>query len=330
MSDQEFKATRDGFGEAILELGQANEKIVVLCADLAESLRLEKFRETFPSRFIECGVAEQNMMSIGAGLALTNRIPFISSFAAFNPGRNLDQLRVAVYSSLNIKVIGGHAGISTGEDGATHQALEDIGIAAALPEMTVVVPADSKQAATLTKQIAEIDGPCYLRLGRKKLKPIDSFVQVPITKLNQAQILKNGSELSIFACGLMVQESLQAAIELEKIGLSVEVINLHTIKPLDEESILKSAAKTKAVIVASEHEINSGLNALVIQTLSKAMGKELRKPIAIESIGTDDTFGESGKDEQLLHKYGLDYLGIINKVKLVLEKKKNLNTRLTK
>lgn len=319
------QATRDGFGAAILELGQENEQVVVLCADLRESLRLDKFAKNFPSRYVECGVAEQNMMSVGAGLALAGKIPFIASFATFNPGRNLDQLRVAVYSGLNIKVVGGHAGLSTGEDGATHQALEDLGIVCSLPKMTVVVPADSEQAKILTKQIAAHDGPCYLRLGRKKLEAISDFVSTPEIELGKAQVLKRGSDLSIFACGLMVQESLKAAFEVEKLGVKVEVINLHTLKPLDEGSIIKSANKTGAVIVASEHEINSGLNSLVIQAIAKAAGKEIQKPIAIESIGTTD-FGESGKDSDLLRKYGLDYLGIIKKIKLVLEKKKKLNS----
>jgi transketolase len=312
----------------MIELGQVNEQVVVLCADLNESLRLDKFKENFPDRFIQCGVAEQNMMGVGAGIALAGKIPFIASFAAFNPGRNLDQLRVAVYSGLNIKIIGGHAGLSTGEDGATHQALEDIGITCALPKMTVVVPADNEQALILTKQIAAHNGPCYLRLGRKKLEAISSFVELSEIKIGKAQVLKEGKDLSIFACGLMVQESLKAALELEKIGLSVEVVNLHTIKPLDEEAIIKSVAKTGAAIIAAEHEINSGLNSLVIQSIAKAAGKQLQKPIAIESIGTEDTFGESGKDSDLLHKYGLDYLGIIKKTKLVLEKKKKLNLRL--
>ncbi len=325
MNNEELKATRDGFGKAIFELGQTNEQVVALCADLSESIKLNKFKENFPDRFVECGVAEQNMMGVGAGLALAGKIPFIASFAVFNPGRNLDQLRLAVYSGLNIKVIGAHAGLSTGEDGATHQALEDLGIVCALPKMTVVVPADSKQAEILTKQIAAHNGPCYLRLGRKKLETISSFVNPSETKLGKAQILKEGKDLSIFACGLMVQEALKAASELEKMGLHVEVINLHTLKPLDEESIIKSIAKTGAAIIAAEHEINSGLNSLVIQTIAKAVGDQLQKPIAIESIGMENTFGESGKDEELLCKYGLDYLGIIKKTKLVLEKKKKLN-----
>ncbi|MBU1033883.1 transketolase family protein [Patescibacteria group bacterium] len=322
---QELKATRDGFGNAILELGQENDQIVVLCADLNESLRLDKFKEFFPNRFIECGVAEQNMMSVGAGLALGGKIPFIASFAVFNPGRNLDQLRVAVYSGLNIKVIGGHAGISTGEDGATHQALEDLGIVCSLPKMIVVVPADSKQAEILTKEIATQNGPCYLRLGRKKLEPIDDFIKSPKTELGKAQVLKEGKDLSIFACGLMVQEALKASIELEKLGLSVEVINLHTLKPLDEEAIIKSVNKTGAAIVAAEHEISSGLDSLVIQTIVKAQGDSLNKVIAIESLGTE-TFGESGKDEELLKKYGLDCLGICKKAKSVMIKKKKLNS----
>ncbi|AKM81533.1 MAG: Transketolase central region [Candidatus Pacebacteria bacterium GW2011_GWF2_38_9] len=325
MDKQELKATRDGFGNAILELGQENDQIVVLCADLNESLRLDKFKEFFPNRFIECGVAEQNMMSVGAGLALAGKIPFIASFAVFNPGRNLDQLRVAVYSGLNIKVIGGHAGISTGEDGATHQALEDLGIVCSLPKMIVVVPADSKQAEILTKEIATQNGPCYLRLGRKKLESIDDFIKSPKTELGKAQVLKEGKDLSIFACGLMVQEALKASIELEKLGLSVEVINLHTLKPLDEEAIIKSVNKTGAAIIAAEHEISSGLDSLVIQTIVKAQGDSLNKVIAIESLGTE-TFGESGKDEELLKKYGLDCLGICKKAKSVMIKKKKLNS----
>lgn len=325
MSSTILKATRDGFGEAILKLSQENEQVVVLCADLRESLRLDKFAKNFPNRYVECGVAEQNMMGIGAGLALAGKIPFIASFAVFNPGRNLDQLRVAIYSGLNIKVVGGHAGLSTGEDGATHQALEDLAITCALPKITVVVPADSQQSQILTEQISAHNGPCYLRLGRKKLEAINDFVKVPEIKIGKAQVLKEGTDLSIFACGLMVQESLKAAFEVKKLGIEVEVINLHTLKPLDEKAIVESANKTGAVIVASEHEINSGLNSLVIQTIAKATGKEIKKPIVIEGIGTED-FGESGKDSDLLRKYGLDYLGVIKKIKLVLEKKKKLNS----
>jgi len=320
-----LKATRDGFGEAILKLGQENEQVVVLCADLRESLRLDKFAKNFPNRYVECGVAEQNMMGVGAGLALAGKIPFITSFATFNPGRNLDQLRVAVYSGLNIKVVGGHTGLSTGEDGATHQALEDLSIVCSLPKMTVVVPADSEQSRILTEQIAAHNGPCYLRLGRKKLEAINDFVKAPEIKLGKAQILTEGTDLSIFACGLMVQESLKAAFEVEKLDIKVEVVNLHTLKPLDKESIINSANKTGAVIVACEHEINSGFNSLVIQAIAKSAGSEIQKPIAIESIGTED-FGESGKDSDLLRKYGLDYLGIIKKIKLVLEKKKKLQS----
>lgn len=323
MNSTVLKATRDGFGEVMLKLGQENEQIVVLSADLSESLRLDKFAQNFPKRYIECGVAEQNMMSVGAGLALASKIPFITSFAAFNPGRNLDQLRVATYSDLNIKIIGGHAGLSTGEDGATHQALEDLAIVCALPNMTVVVPADSEQSQILTKQIALHNGPCYLRLGRKKLEAINDFVDSPETILGKAQVLLEGEDLTIFTCGLMVQESLKAALEVQKLGIKAEVINLHTLKPLDKKAIIQSANKTGAAIVASEHEINSGLNSLVVQTIAKASGEEIFRPIAIESIGTEG-FGESGKDNDLLRKYGLDYLNIIKKIKSILEKKKKL------
>lgn len=324
-SNQELKATRDGFGEAMLILGESNPQVVALSADLSESLRLDKFKENFPDRFFECGVAEQNMMGVGAGLALAGKIPFITSFAVFNPGRNLDQLRVAVYSGLNIKVVGGHAGLSTGEDGATHQSLEDIGMMAALPKMTVVVPADSEQARELTLAIVKHQGPCYLRLGRKKIEMLTDFGKVPPLELGKAQVLKTGTDLSIFTCGLMVQEALKAAKELTKINLSVEVINLHTIKPLDERAIINSVQKTGAMLTAAEHEVTSGFNALVIQAVSKELGNKLNKPVVMEAMGTENTFGESGKDSNLLKKYNLNYLEMIKKVKLLLLKKKSLS-----
>lgn len=326
MSENKLQATRDGFGEAMLQLGTENQQVVALCADLSDSLRLDKFKKSFPSRYVECGVAEQNMMSVGAGLALAKKIPFIASFAVFNPGRNLDQLRVATYSELNIKVVGGYAGFGNGGDGATHQAFEDLAIMSSLPKMTVLVPADAKQAHELTLLASQVEGPCYLRLGRVELEPLDKFAKIEKVSIGQAQILKKGQDLSIFATGLMVQEALKASLELEKIGMSVEVLNFHTIKPLDHQAIIKSSQKTQAVIVAAEHEINSGLTSLVAQSITQAMGREINQAVAMESIGMENSFGESAKNEDLLKKYKFNYLEIIRKAKLVLNKKKRINS----
>lgn len=325
MSEIKLKATRDGFGEAMLQLGKDSPHVVALCADLSDSLRLSEFKKNFPSKYVECGVAEQNMMSVGAGLALAEKIPFIASFAVFNPGRNLDQLRVATYSGLNIKVVGGYAGFGNGGDGATHQAFEDLTIMSSLPKMTVLVPADADQAFELTIMASQISGPCYLRLGRVDLEPLNKFVAPPKIEIGQAQVLKKGQDLSIFATGLMVQEALKAALELEKIGMSVEVLNFHTIKPLDHQAIIKSSQKTRAVIVAAEHEISSGLTSLVAQNIAQAMGQEIKEPIAFESIGMNNNFGESAKNQDLLKKYRFNYLEIIHKAKLVLNKKKRLS-----
>ena len=320
-----MKSTRDGFGEAILEIAKRNDKVVVLSADLAESLRLNKFKKELSHRFIECGVAEQNMMGVAAGLALTGKIPVVTSFAAFNPGRNLDQLRLAAYSNLNIKVIGGHAGILTGEDGATHQALEDLAITASIPRMSVFVPADYSASKDLTKLAIETEGLSYLRLGRAKLESLEDFVtNLEKIKNNKARILKNGKDISIIASGFLVQEALKAAKELEKIKLSVEVIDLHTIKPLDKKTIIDSVKKTKAVIIAAEHQVSSGPSSIVSQVVAQSIGKEINHPVVLEAIGINDKFGESGTATALIEKYKLDYKNIIKKVKKILEKKKKI------
>jgi transketolase len=308
----------------MVEIGHKYPEAVVLSADLSESLKLQEFRREFPSRFIECGVAEQNMMGVAAGLALAGKMPFVTSFAAFNPGLNLAQLRVAIYSWLNLKVIGGHAGLGVGEDGATHQILEDLAIVGALPKIAIAVPADAAQARQLTLAIARHHGPAYLRLGRSKLPALADLVEeLPATRFGHAQILRQGSDLSIFCCGLMVQAALSAATQLHQIGVSVEVINLHTLRPLDEAAIINSVQKTGAYLTACEHQLDSGFNSLIMGTVAKAMGKDLLKPIVAEALGTN-SFGESGKDTQILHKYGLDEIGIIKKVKLLLAKKNKL------
>lgn len=320
-----MKSTRDGFGEAILEIAKKNEKVVVLSADLAESLRLNEFKKELSHRFIECGVAEQNMMGVAAGLALAGKTPVVTSFAAFNPGRNLDQLRLAAYSNLNIKVIGGHAGILTGEDGATHQALEDLAITTSIPRISVFVPADYQASKNLTKLAIKTDGPSYLRLGRAKLESLSDFVSnLKEIKDDKARILKEGKDISIIASGFLVQESLKAAKELEKINLSVEVIDLHTIKPLDKQTIINSVKKTKTVIIAAEHQVCSGPTAIVSQVIAESIGKEINYPIVLETIGINDKFGESGTAVALIEKYKLDYKNIIKKVKKILEKKKKI------
>jgi transketolase len=320
-----MKSTRDGFGEAILEIAKENEQIVVLSADLSESLRLKKFKKELPHRFIECGVAEQNMMGVAAGLALAGKIPVVTSFAVFNPGRNLDQLRLAAYSNLNIKVIGGHAGILTGEDGATHQALEDLAITTSIPNISVFVPADYQSTKDLTKLAIETKGPSYLRLGRSKLESLESFIpDLKNIKNYKARVLKKGQDITIIASGFLVQEALKAAQELEKIKLSLEVIDLHSIKPLDKKTIIDSVNKTKAVIIAAEHQVCSGPTSIVSQLIAQNIGKRINQAVVVETIGIKDKFGESAPATELIKKHKLDYKNIISKVKKILEKKKKI------
>jgi transketolase len=263
------------------------------------------------------------MMGVASGLALAGKNPWVVSYAVFNPERNLDQLRTAVYSQLNIKVVGGHAGLATGRYGSTHQALEDLAIMCSLPGMTAVVPADFEQALSLTKQLHKIKTPGYLRLSRLA-KP--SIITDQEIILGRAQKLIEGSDLTIFACGLMVQTAIEAVTDLEEIGLSVELINLHTVKPLDSKAIIDSINKTGAAIVIQEHQTHSGLNSSLAQIVAEKTGKEIHKQIAFEFMGVTESFGESGSEEELYKKHGLDKLAIIKKVKLVLEKKKKLNS----
>lgn len=320
-----LQATRDGFGQAMVELGNENPQVVVLCADLRDSLRLTDFSRNFPDRYFECGVAEQNMMSVGAGLALGGKIPFIASFAVFNPGRNLDQLRVAAYSQLNIKVVGGYAGFGNGGDGATHQAFEDLAIMSALPGMTVLAPADAEQAKILTKLAAKHIGPTYLRLGRLDLPTLsDTTEKEQSIKIGKAQLLREGSDLSIFTTGAMAFAALSASTKLNQLGLSVEVINFHTLKPFDHQAAIKSAQKTQAVLVVAEHDQRSGLASIVSQTLAEGIGDTLVSPIVFISLGINNRFGESGKNQDLLNKFELNEFGIIKQIKLLLAKKKNI------
>jgi transketolase len=314
LDDLKKEATREGYGRALVKLGKKSNKIVALCCDLTDSTKVDLFKKKFPKRFIEVGVAEQNMAGLAAGLALSGKIPFISSYAAFSPGRNWDQLRVSVcYNNLNVKIQGAHAGISVGPDGATHQALEDIGIMRVLPNMKVIVPADSIQAEKATIASAFIKGPVYLRFGRSKVPIITDYDTE--FKIGRADVYREGRDVCIIACGTMVYQALLAAEKLSKEGISAGVINCHTIKPIDEKTIAYAAKKTKAIVTAEEHQINCGLGSAVAEVLAK------NYPVYIEMVGIKDTFGESGDPEKLLEKYGCTYKEIMSAVKNVLRKK---------
>jgi len=307
------KETREGFGEGIHELGKSNTDVVVLTADLAGSLKLKPFIKDFPERFIQCGIAEANMMGIAAGLTIGGKIPYTTTFANFSTGRVYDQIRQSIaYSNKNVKICASHAGLTLGEDGATHQILEDIGLMKMLPGMTVIVPCDFSQTKAATIAIADHKGPVYLRFGRPKWPNFTADIKFEIGK---AQILSEGKDVSLFACGHLVWKAIEAARILEEKGLSVEVINIHTIKPLDEEAIIQSITKTKCAVTAEEHNIIGGLGDSIAQVAAKNF------PIPIEYVGTKDTFGESGKPIELLKKYGLDTSDIVTAAEKVLGRK---------
>src|SRR3989338_2148227 len=305
------EASRDGFGKGLLKLGKTNKNVVALTADLADSTRVEWFKKEFPDRFIECGVSEQNMAGVAAGLAFTGKIPFACSFSAFNPGRNWEQIRVSIaYSNANVKIIGSHAGITTGEDGATHQALEDIATTRCIPNMIVIVPADSLEATKATIEAAKTNGPVYIRVSRAKV-PMFTTEKTPF-KIGKAQIFREGKDITIIACGIMTYQALLAAEILEKEGIDAEVINCHTIKPLDKAEIIKSVKKTKAAVTAEEHQVNGGLFGAISELLSS------NNPVPIEPVAVMDTFGESGPADELMKKYGLLADDIVKAVKKVL------------
>ena len=298
------KDTRSGFGDGIAELGRTNKNVVALTADLAGSMKLQQFMKEFPDRFIQVGIAEANMIGIAAGLTIGGKIPFTTTFANFSTGRVYDQIRQSVaYSNKNVKICASHAGVTLGEDGATHQILEDIGMMKMLPGMTVIVPCDYNQTKAATIAVASYEGPVYLRFGRPSW-PIFTNPSEPFV-IGKAQQFSEGTDVSIFACGHLVWNAIQAGAALQEKGLSVEVINLHTIKPLDEEAILTSIRKTKCAVTAEEHNIYGGMGDAVAQVAAKHF------PIPIEYVGTKDTFGESGTPAQLLKKYGLDVPDII-------------------
>jgi transketolase len=288
--------------------------VVALTADLAGSLKLQQFIKEFPERFIQVGIAEANMMGIAAGLTIGGKIPFTTTFANFSTGRVYDQIRQSIaYSGKNVKICASHAGVTLGEDGATHQILEDIGLMKMLPGMTVIVPCDYNQTKAATLAVAEHDGPVYLRFGRPSW-PIFTKADEPFV-IGKAQYFSEGTDVSIFACGHMVWNAIQAGAALQERGLSVEVINIHTIKPLDEEAVLNSIRKTRCAVTVEEHNIIGGLGDAIAQTATKHF------PVPIEFVGTKDTFGESGTPDQLLKKYGLDVPDIIAAAEKVMARK---------
>ncbi len=308
------KDTRSGFGDGILEAARKNPNIVALTADLAGSLKLGGFMKEFPDRFIQVGIAEANMMGVAAGLTIGGKIPFTTTFANFSTSRVYDQIRQSIaYSGKNVKICASHAGLTLGEDGATHQVLEDIGMMKMLPGMTVIVPCDYTQTKLATMAVAEYEGPVYLRFGRPGWPIFTNEDQN--FEIGKAQVMAEGTDVTIIACGHLVWTAVEAAKELAEKGVSVELINMHTIKPLDEEAIINSVKKTGCVVTAEEHQRNGGLGDAVAQVLSRKL------PAPHEYVAVNDTFGESGKPEELLKKYGLGKSNVITAVEKVMKRK---------
>ena len=309
MSELKRIATRQSYGEALAELGETDDRIVVLDADLAESTKTAIFGKKFPDRFIDCGIAEANMVSMAAGLAACGKIPFCSSFAMFATGRAYEQIRNSVgYPHLNVKIAASHAGISVGEDGATHQCLEDLALMRQIPGMVVLNPADDVEARAAVKAAFEYVGPVYIRLGRLAVPVVNDEENYKF-EMGKGVVLKEGTDVTIFATGLEVYESLLAAEMLEKDGISAEVVNIHTIKPIDKELVVASATKTGKVVTVEEHFTIGGLGSAVCEVLSE------NAPTKVLRIGINDVFGESGPALELIHKYELDAEGIYKKVK---------------
>lgn len=308
------KDTRSGFGEGLAELGRTNPNVVALCADLIGSLKMDAFKNENPDRFFQVGIAEANMIGLAAGMTIGGKIPFTGTFANFSTGRVYDQIRQSVaYSQKNVKICASHAGLTLGEDGATHQILEDIGMMRMLPNMTVIVPADFNQTKQATIAIADHVGPVYLRFGRPVMpvfvKPDAKFV------IGKADVLNEGTDVTIIACGHLVWKSIEAVKLLAEQGISAELINMHTIKPLDEDAILKSVSKTKCVVTAEEHMMHGGLGDAVAQVLARKL------PTPHEYVAVNDSFGESGTPMELMAKYGIDTVNVVEAVRKVILRK---------
>jgi len=310
----EMKDTRSGFGAGLTELGKKNKNVVALCADLTGSLKMNDFEKNHPERFFQIGIAEANMIGIAAGMTIGGKIPFTGTFANFSTSRVYDQIRQSVaYSNKNVKICASHAGLTLGEDGATHQVLEDIGMMKMLPHMTVINTCDYNQTKAATIAIADYKGPVYLRFGRPKVPNFTSEDQV--FKIGKGVLLEEGSDVTIIATGHLVWEAIEASKELKRSGVNVEIINIHTIKPLDKDLILKSVNKTKCIVTAEEHMLNGGLGDSIAQLIA------LENPTPLEMVGVNDTFGESGTPRQLMEKYGLTAKDIIKAIKKVLSRK---------
>lgn len=310
----EKKDTRSGFGAGLSQLGKTNENVVALCADLTGSLKMDAFAKDHPERFFQVGIAEANMIGIAAGLTIGGKIPFTGTFANFSTGRVYDQIRQSVaYSGKNVKICASHAGLTLGEDGATHQILEDLGLMKMLPGMVVINPCDFNQTKAATIAIADYNGPVYLRFGRPA---VPNFTDADYKfEIGKALMLNEGTDVTIFATGHLVWKAIEAGEQLATMGINAEIINIHTIKPLDNEAVLTSAKKTRCVVTAEEHQMNGGLGDSIAQLLSREL------PTPIEMVAVNDSFGESGTPDQLMTKYGLDAVNIVDAVKRVIRRK---------
>jgi len=312
--DIEKKPTRDGFGDGLIEAGKKNDDVVALCADLTDSTRISFFKKEFPKRYFQIGISEQNMASVAAGMAVSGKIPFLSSYGVFSPGRNWDQIRVTVcYNNANVKIAGAHTGISVGPDGATHQALEDMSITRCLPNLVVLAPCDYHETKKATEAAAEYKGPVYIRFAREKT-PVFTTEDTPF-KIGKVNVLNTGKDVSIIACGPMLYDALLAADDLLSDGIFAEVIDNHTIKPLDKKTLLDSVKKTGAAVTVEEHQVMGGMGSAVCELFSK------NNPVPVEMVGMQDSFGESGKPEELLKKYKMDKESIKEAVKKVIKRK---------
>ena len=313
-SKLEMVATRDGWGKGLVEAGEKDERVVVLCADLTESTRSLWFAEKFPERFIELGVAEQNMATVAAGMANYGKIPFISSYAVFSPGRNNEQIRTTIaINNVPVKIGGAHAGISVGPDGATHQALEDIALMRVMPRMTVLVPCDALEAQKATVAAAFHPGPVYIRFGREK-SPVFTTKETPF-EIGRAEFFRLGSDVAIIGCGMLLYNALLAAEELSKEGIEAMVVNSHTVKPIDSDAIIKAAKQTGAVVTVEEHQVNGGLGSAVAEVLAK------NHPVPQEFIGVNDRFGESGEPGELVEKFEMGVKDIKEAARRVINRK---------
>lgn len=316
-TDKEIEAvpTRDGFGQGLVELGEKNENVVVLCADLTNSTRTSMFKEKFPERYIQVGIAEQNMANVAVGLSLQGKIPFFATYAVFCPGRNWDQIRISgCYNNANVKYGGAHSGISVGPDGATHQAMEDIALMRVLPRMTVLVPCDAEETRKVTRAAADINGPVYIRYSREAT-PAFTTKETPFT-LGKAVTLKDGEDVAIIAAGPIAHSALVAANQLVEKDISCRVINSPSVKPLDDETIEKAAKECGAVVTCEEHQVNAGFGGAIAEHLAKSY------PVPMEFIGMQNSFGESGLPEELLAKYKMDASAIKDAVQKVIKRKK--------